>query len=94
MALPTRESSNTLCIAHNPHRSSTSSEKNWAPVNLNRIQEWINQGRLTSSPDSPITARELLLSGCINNVHDGVKVLGNVRSVPFLRYHCHSIYIV
>ncbi|KAF7304644.1 Ribosomal-L18e/L15P domain-containing protein [Mycena kentingensis (nom. inval.)] len=52
-------------------------EKTWAPVNLDRIQHWIDQGRLTSSPENPITARELLLSGCIHNAHDGVKVLGD-----------------
>lgn len=52
--------------------------KTWAPVNLDRIQHWIDQGRLESSPDKPITARELLLSGCIHNAHDGVKLLGNV----------------
>ncbi|GBE82532.1 ribosomal protein L18e/L15P [Sparassis latifolia] len=51
--------------------------KTWAPVNLDRIQHWIDQGRLQSTPDNPITARELLLSGCIHNVHDGVKLLGN-----------------
>ncbi|KAF7322742.1 Ribosomal-L18e/L15P domain-containing protein [Mycena chlorophos] len=52
-------------------------EKKWAPVNLDRIQHWIDQGRLTSSPESPITARELLLSGCIHDVQDGIKVLGD-----------------
>ncbi|KAF5330782.1 hypothetical protein D9619_005653 [Psilocybe cf. subviscida] len=51
-------------------------EKTWAPVNLDRIQHWIDQGRLTSSPDNPITARDLLASGCIHNAHDGVKILG------------------
>jgi large subunit ribosomal protein L15 len=48
-------------------------------VNLDRIQHWIDQGRLTSSPDKPITARELLLSGCVHDVHDGIKLLGDVR---------------
>ncbi|KJA27334.1 hypothetical protein HYPSUDRAFT_179284 [Hypholoma sublateritium FD-334 SS-4] len=52
-------------------------EKTWAPVNLDRIQFWIDQGRLKSSPDSPITARDLLLSGCVHNVHDGIKILGD-----------------
>lgn len=56
--------------------------KTWAPVNLDRIQHWIDQGRLTSSPERPITARELLHSGCIHNVHDGVKLLGNVCRFP------------
>ncbi|QRV86543.1 ribosomal proteins 50S-L15, 50S-L18e, 60S-L27A [Ceratobasidium sp. AG-Ba] len=51
--------------------------KTWAPVNLERIQSWIDQGRLVSTPAAPITARELLLSGCIHDVHDGVKVLGD-----------------
>ncbi|KAJ7581101.1 ribosomal protein L18e/L15P [Mycena floridula] len=56
------------------------SGKTWAPVNLDRIQHWIDQGRLTSSPENPITARELLLSGCIHNAHDGIKVLGDGAS--------------
>ncbi|KIK63799.1 hypothetical protein GYMLUDRAFT_40880 [Collybiopsis luxurians FD-317 M1] len=51
--------------------------KVYAPVNLERIQHWINLGRLSSSPESPITARELLHSGCIHDVHDGIKVLGD-----------------
>ena len=62
--------------------------KTYAPVNLDRIQHWIDQGRLVSSPEKPITARELLLSGCVHNVHDGVKILGNVRS-PLVRYPWH-----
>jgi len=52
-------------------------EKTWAPVNLDRLQHWIDQGRLSSSPENPITARELLLSGCVHDVHDGIKLLGN-----------------
>ncbi|KDR81417.1 hypothetical protein GALMADRAFT_239303 [Galerina marginata CBS 339.88] len=52
-------------------------EKTYAPVNLDRIQHWIDQGRLSSSPENPITARDLLRSGCVHNVHDGIKVLGD-----------------
>ncbi|TFK55035.1 ribosomal protein L15 [Heliocybe sulcata] len=52
-------------------------EKVYAPVNLDRIQHWIDTGRLASSPTQPITARELLLSGCVHNVHDGIKLLGD-----------------
>lgn len=37
---------------------------------------------MNSSPESPITARELVESGCIHDAHDGVKILGDVR--PFL----------
>ncbi|TFK72595.1 ribosomal protein L15 [Pluteus cervinus] len=51
--------------------------KLWAPVNLERIQHWIDQGRLSSSPEQPITARELLQSGCVHDVHDGIKILGD-----------------
>ena len=53
--------------------------KVYAPVNLDRIQHWIDQGRLTLSPENPITARELLLSGCVHDVHDGIKLLADVR---------------
>ncbi|KAF8163111.1 ribosomal protein L18e/L15P [Crassisporium funariophilum] len=52
-------------------------DKTWAPVNLNRLQHWIDQGRLESSPENPITARSLLRSGCVHNVHDGIKILGD-----------------
>ncbi|KAF8682481.1 Protein tyrosine kinase [Rhizoctonia solani] len=61
--------------------------KTWAPVNLERIQSWIDQGRLTSSPAHPITARELLLSGCVHGVHDGVKLLGD--GAEFLKTAIH-----
>lgn len=44
-----------------------------APINLNRIQYWINQGRL--DPAQPITLRELNKSRCIHGVKDGVKLL-------------------
>lgn len=43
-------------------------------MNLDRIQEWINLGRL--DPSKPITARELVESRCIHSYGDGVKVLG------------------
>lgn len=42
-------------------------------VNLNRIQYWINQGRL--DPTQPITLRELNKSRCLHGVKDGVKLL-------------------
>lgn len=45
-----------------------------APVNLERIQEWIDQGRI--DPTRPITVRELTHSRCIHQHKDGVKVLG------------------
>ena len=51
--------------------------KDWAPVNVDRLQHWIDEGRIVSSPENPITARELLLSGCVHNVHDGIKLLAD-----------------
>jgi len=60
--------------------------KTYAPVNLDRIAHWIEQGRLTSSPEKPITAKELVLSGCIHNAHDGVKLLGDVRPTLLPRF--------
>ena len=44
-----------------------------APINLNRIQYWINAGRL--DPNKPITLKELNASRCIHGVKDGVKLL-------------------
>ncbi|KAM3084546.1 YmL10 [Clarireedia jacksonii] len=44
------------------------------PVNLNRIQSWIDQGRL--DPTQPITLKELAKSRCLHGVKDGgVKLL-------------------
>ncbi|EIM82542.1 ribosomal protein L15 [Stereum hirsutum FP-91666 SS1] len=51
--------------------------KTWAPVNLDRIAFWVLQGRLSSTPENPITARDLVESGCIHDAHDGVKILGD-----------------
>ena len=58
-----------------------STAKEYAPINLDRLQHWIKQGRLTSTPDKPITAQDLLLSGCVHGVKDGVKLLGAVSEI-------------
>lgn len=42
-------------------------------VNLNRIQSWIDQGRI--DPAKPITVKELAESRCLHGVKDGVKLL-------------------
>ena len=49
-----------------------------ATVNLDRVQSWIDQGRL--SPRAPITMKELYNSGCISRPIDGVKILGDGAS--------------
>jgi len=51
----------------------------YAAVNVDRLQHWVDQGRLVSTSEQPITARELLLSGCVHDVKDGIKILGDVR---------------
>lgn len=47
-----------------------------AVVNLDRIQVWIDAGRL--DPSKVITVRELCQSRCLHSVKDGVKVLARV----------------
>lgn len=44
-----------------------------SPVNLDRVQSWIDQGRL--DPSRTITVKELVESRCIHGVKDGVKLL-------------------
>jgi large subunit ribosomal protein L15 len=44
-----------------------------SPINLDRIQDWIDQGRL--DPTRLITVRELAKSRCLHGVKDGVKLL-------------------
>lgn len=43
------------------------------PLNLYKVQDWIDQGRL--DPSKPITIKELRQSRCVTNVKDGVKLL-------------------
>ncbi|OJD33243.1 ribosomal protein l15 [Diplodia corticola] len=44
-----------------------------SPLNLDRLQQWIDQGRI--DPSKPITMRELNNSRCLHGVKDGVKLL-------------------
>ena len=43
------------------------------PLNLYKLQDWIDQGRI--DPSKPITIKELCESRCVSNVRDGVKIL-------------------
>jgi hypothetical protein len=47
-------------------------------LNLGRVQNWIDQGRI--DPSKPVTIRELFKTKCIRGVKDGVKLLAKVRS--------------
>ncbi|KAJ9604213.1 YmL10 [Cladophialophora chaetospira] len=49
-----------------------------SPVNLDKIQSWIDQGRLDAS--QPITLKELSTAGVVGRIKDGVKLLGNGAS--------------
>ncbi|PQE05518.1 50S ribosomal subunit L15 protein [Rutstroemia sp. NJR-2017a BBW] len=48
-----------------------------SPINLDRIQSWIDQGRI--DPTRPITMKELADSRCLHGVKDGVKLLARGR---------------
>jgi large subunit ribosomal protein L15 len=46
------------------------------PLNLDRVQTWIDQGRL--DPGRVITLKELCASRCLHRIKDGVKLLARV----------------
>lgn len=50
-----------------------------SPINLDRIQLWIDQGRL--DPTKPITLKELAKSRCLHGVKDGVKLMARNAEV-------------
>jgi len=47
-----------------------------SPLNLDRVQTWIDQGRL--DPSRVITLKELCASRCLHRIKDGVKLLARV----------------
>lgn len=51
-----------------------------AIINLDRIQDWIDQGRI--DPSRPITVRELAQSKCIHKPKEGVKLLARGINAP------------
>ncbi|GAA5976603.1 hypothetical protein JCM10908_005563 [Rhodotorula pacifica] len=59
-----------------PKRGFTNpSKQNLVPLNLERLQHWIDRGLI--DPSRPITMRELFDTRCIHGVQDGVKLLGD-----------------
>ena len=44
-----------------------------SPINLDRIQDWINQGRI--DPQQPITLKELARTRAVHGIKDGIKLL-------------------
>lgn len=49
--------------------------RHFAPLNLGRLQHWINQKRI--DPSETITMKTLMDSGCVTDIDDGVKLLGD-----------------
>jgi len=47
-----------------------------SPLNVDRLQSWIDQGRI--DPSRPITMKELHESRCLHGIKDGVKLLARV----------------
>jgi hypothetical protein len=52
------------------------SKKDYAIVSLEKIQDFIDQGRFKPRENDFITMRDLIWAGILNNVQDGVKLLG------------------
>ena len=58
-------------------------QKFYSPLNLNRLQFFIDSGRL--NPKEPINMFHLWRSGAVGGrIKDGVKLLGTVRNSEFL----------
>ena len=49
-------------------------------INLDRIQQWIDMGRLIPKSTTWITMRDLLASGIVSNVKDGIKILARGKN--------------
>lgn len=54
------------------------SEREFQVLNLDLVEHFIIQGRLTPKPDGLITMRDLLACGIVTQVRDGVKLLAKV----------------
>ncbi|KDE07340.1 hypothetical protein MVLG_02382 [Microbotryum lychnidis-dioicae p1A1 Lamole] len=59
-----------------PKRGFTNTERQeWTPLNLDRLQHWIDRGLI--DPSRPITMSELKRSKCVHGIKHGVKLLGD-----------------
>ncbi|PWN37533.1 ribosomal protein L15 [Meira miltonrushii] len=76
---PGFEGGQTPIMRRFPKRGFTNSfAKEYVPLSVGRIQDWIDQGRL--DPSQPITARELLESSCVHSCKDGIKLLAGMTN--------------
>ncbi|KAI1001113.1 hypothetical protein K3495_g7083 [Podosphaera aphanis] len=67
----------SLKVAHGERGFKNHFSLQISPVNLDRIQSWIDQGRI--DPSKPITVKELVETRCIHGIKDGVKLLARGR---------------
>ncbi|PKI83921.1 YmL10 [Malassezia vespertilionis] len=75
---PGFEGGQTPLIRLIPKRGFVNSHaQDFVPLNVDRLQYWIDQGRLDA--ERPITIRELYDTRCIHRLGDGVKLLGDGR---------------
>ncbi|RKF78863.1 54S ribosomal protein L10, mitochondrial [Golovinomyces cichoracearum] len=63
----------SLSVVHGERGFDNVFSVNMSRVNLDRIQSWIDQGRI--DPSKPITIKELVETRCIHGIKDGVKLL-------------------
>ncbi|KAF8938842.1 YmL10 [Dissophora ornata] len=76
---PGFEGGQTRLIDRLPKRGFKNSEhKDFQPLNLDRLQFWIESGRIDAT--QPITMKHLLDSRCIHKIEDGVKLLGDGKA--------------
>lgn len=60
------------------------SAKEYQEVNLEKIQEYVEKGKLVPANDKMLNMRDLVLAGIINNPKDGVKLLAKVIHYSFM----------
>jgi Ribosomal proteins 50S-L15, 50S-L18e, 60S-L27A len=58
--------------------SPTRSARDLEVLNLEKIQQFVDMGRLTPKSNAMITMRDLLSAGLVTQVKDGVKLLAQV----------------
>ena len=72
-------------ITNGPHGFENKTSKKYSPLNLDRIQSWIDQGRI--DPTKEITFKELIETRCLHGIKDGVKLLGRVKEMSSFQDH-------
>ncbi len=65
------------------HRSHSLSHVEFDELNLERLQQFIDQGRLIVNPSAPLTLRDLYAAGVVGRMDTGVKLLAKVLVIIF-----------